>query len=187
MRRLASLPLQTSAVLCFFWPCLMVSLISWVTWSMIWLSKTASKIHLLCDMSILLSNGAALAACLYQNCLSESMPLMQVAKSKKQFDGGIRNMNASFPSIKIVQQEVIFTEPITGMFFSPRCSHFQQWVFSSLSMPGGCPTTALPLGAQVSRLEVAKSASILQTTAADLLVKAYSAGCLLLAERGQTI
>ncbi|KAK9864646.1 hypothetical protein WJX84_000197 [Apatococcus fuscideae] len=40
--------------------------------------------------------------------------LIQVAKSKRTYDTGIQNMNASYTGVKVLKREIIYTEPTTG-------------------------------------------------------------------------
>ncbi len=40
--------------------------------------------------------------------------LVQVAKSKKQYDAGIQNMNANYSNVKVVKRDIVYTEPTTG-------------------------------------------------------------------------
>lgn len=39
---------------------------------------------------------------------------MQVARSKRQYDTGIQNMNASYTAVRNISREVIYTEPMSG-------------------------------------------------------------------------
>ncbi|KAK9862957.1 hypothetical protein WJX84_010635 [Apatococcus fuscideae] len=40
--------------------------------------------------------------------------VIQVAMSKRQYDTGIQNMNASYTGVRVISREIIFTEPTTG-------------------------------------------------------------------------